>query len=404
MQAMILMRSLIAAMLAFGMAHAAWAQSGMTPEQAYVRAVSYMQVQLNRIDTDNRIHQAKATGERLAMRAELDAALKELASLRADASKSKAAAAALQAFAADDAAGGLDALEAEAKTKSAAALKDWKRVGALAFAVDSQRAVRAYQEALKLAPDDTETLSRLGLLYARLGNIGEARALAEKLAVSADPAIKARGLINLGRMRLSQDQPQFADAFGRQAGEAARAAKSEALQAEALFLQGSAAEAQGHWGQAEGFQTAALRGFVALGDEVGQAESLVRLAAVARLRNSWGISDARLREAFAIYEKRNDQIGLTQVSLGLGETAMVRNSAVEATGWFYRAQRGFQMLGDRAGQADAQKGLGDAAAARGSMPEACLNWRGSRALYAQLGASVGAPAQEIDKNLREKCR
>jgi hypothetical protein len=67
--------------------------------------------------------------------------------LNAEAGKSKAVATALAAFAENDAAGGLDALEAEAQRKSRAALADWKRIGALAFASDTRRAIRAGRSA-----------------------------------------------------------------------------------------------------------------------------------------------------------------------------------------------------------------------------------------------------------------
>jgi tetratricopeptide (TPR) repeat protein len=245
---MIASRSLLMAALAALLCAMAWAQASMTADQAYVRAVSFMQGELNRIEVDNRIRNAKAMGERIAMQAQLDAALKELAALRAESSKNKAAAAALTAFAANDAAGGLDALEAQAKARSAAALKDWKQIGALAFASDTERALRAYREALKIAPDDVEALSRFGWLAARVGDLAGANDAAGRLLQNPDPAVKARGGLDAARIAMMQDNPQRAEAFYKQALEPARSAKAAALEAEAVLGLASAAQAQGQWG------------------------------------------------------------------------------------------------------------------------------------------------------------
>lgn len=401
---MLALRSLLAALVVALIAVAASAQSSMTPDQAYVRAVSFMQGELNRIEVDNRIRQAKATGERMQLKTQLDAALRELAALKAEAGKSKAAAAALTAFAENDAAGGLDALEAEAKSKSAAALKDWKRVGALAFASDTPRAVRAYREALKIAPDDVEALSRLGWLATRVGDFAGANEAAARLLQSADPAVRARGGLDAARLAMAQDNPLRAEAFYKQALEPARAAKSLALEAEAVLGLAATAQTQGQWGRAEALGKDALAAFRSLKDEAGAAEALRALAAAGLLRGIWVQSEAYLSEALAIYQRRDDQVGVAATQLGLGETAMNRKSPIEASGRFREAMQGFQRLGDRAGQADATKGIGDAAAARGAMPEACLNWRMAQGLYAQSGAFAGAPSKAVADSVRTQCR
>ena len=54
------LRPWLIALVAVLLAATAWAQSSMTPDQAYVRAVSFMQGELNRIEADNRIRHAKA--------------------------------------------------------------------------------------------------------------------------------------------------------------------------------------------------------------------------------------------------------------------------------------------------------------------------------------------------------
>ena len=398
------LRPWLIALVAVLLAATAWAQSSMTPDQAYVRAVSFMQGELNRIEADNRIRHAKATGERVQLKAQLDAAMRELAALKAEAGKNKAAAVALAAFADNNAAGGLDALEAEAQKKSRAALADWKRIGALAFASDTRRAIRAYQEAQKLAPEDVEIQSRLAWLFTRIGAFGEARDIAYKMMDATDPAVRARGFFDAGRIALAQDNAMQANALFRQGLEPARAAKSQRLEAEGLSGLAAAAQAQGLWGQSEALQRQALALYAALKDDTGRAEGLVRLAAAQRLIGSWGQAEMALREAAQIYEAQNDAAGLAAVNLGLGEAAMIRGSPIEATMRFQSAQQGFRMLDDRAGQADAAKGLGDAADKRGSAREACMNWQFARALYAQSGAFVGAPSQAVDKNLREKCR
>lgn len=174
--------------------------------------------------------------------------------MNAEAGKSKAVATALAAFAENDAAGGLDALEAEAQRKSRAALADWKRIGALAFASDTRRAIRAYQEAQKLAPDDVDIQSRLAWLFTRVGAFGQARDIAYKMMDANDPAVRARGFYDAGRIALAQDNAMQANALFRQGLEPARAAKSQRLEAEGLSGLAAAAQAQGLWGQSEGLQ------------------------------------------------------------------------------------------------------------------------------------------------------
>jgi hypothetical protein len=383
---------------------AALAQASMSADVAYVRAVSYFQGELNRMEVDRRIDRAKANAEARAVRAQLAAALKELETLRAEAGRSKAAAAALDAFAAADPAKGLDALEAEAQAKAQSALADWKRIGALAFASDTSRAVRAYEEALKLAPSDAETLSRLGWLYTRIGAIAAARDLAARLIASPDPALRARGLLDSARGALAQDNPLRAEGFYAQALEPARAARSPALEAEAIAGLAATADLQGNWAKADGLYKETLAAFRAAKDEAGEADALIGTAAVARQRGIWPPAEAALTQAAAILERLNDRAGLAAVQLGLGQTAMVRGSPIAAHAQFRTALRAFEALGDRAGQADAAKGIGDAAFALKSVPEACLNWRRAHGLYAQTGAFSGAQAKGVDDALAKSCR
>ena len=164
--------------------------STFSGDEAYVRAVTYMQQEINRLEADRKIERATEAGETAKLQERLAAAERALKELR-DAPGDAAKAAALQDFAAGDGAAGLDVLEKAAGAKASAAAADWRRIGDLAFGLDTARALRAYEKAFALVPEDFATAIYLARLRKEAGNLAGARqaALAAQSAARGDREI-----------------------------------------------------------------------------------------------------------------------------------------------------------------------------------------------------------------------
>lgn len=73
--------------------------------------------------------------------------------------------------------------------------EDWKRIGALAFLDSTERAISAYEQALRFDPNDVEALDRLAYLYGRVGRADQREVFARRLQSLPSADANVRGLI-----------------------------------------------------------------------------------------------------------------------------------------------------------------------------------------------------------------
>ncbi len=124
---------------------------------------------------------------------------------------------ALARIAEGDVAGGLDALEAAAEAATADAVARWRHVGALADAVDTERARAAYARAVALGSRDPWDAIFLARLHRRAGDLGAALATIEAATAALDPTdacTRAALHAEIGDVRRAQGDLQAAlDAY-----------------------------------------------------------------------------------------------------------------------------------------------------------------------------------------------
>lgn len=398
------MQNILTAIAALVLATGAGPAS-MTADEAYARAVTYFEGRFNRMAAEAAEKNALQVAEARNLKAELAAAKRELSALRVQAAAADdKASEALAAFAAGDADAGLDAIEAGARANAEQALAQWKRLGALAFPIDTDRAIAAFETAQKLAPGDPAVIQSLARLYLRQGRPAEAAALSQKLLESTDPALKAQGYLLSGdafaeRGMLLQAQAQYQEALAQ-----AATAKDGAAQGAALARLGRTSRTLGQLPAAEGYLKQGLERLRAAGDKEGEAAALMALGATMAERKATALAEAQQKEALALYETLDDRPGQAAALAALGETARLQGFAQIAEGHLRRALKLARALEAKTLQARITLGLGQTAEARKAPAEACLQYRQAAGLFVQAGAGQGPELKSAEAGVKANCR
>jgi len=374
--------------------------ASMSADDAYVRAVAYIETRFNALRVEQAASDAVAAAEAARLRGELASARKELAALKARADAPSRTI--IDAFAAGDPSAGLEAAEAEARKASSDAGARWLQIAALAAPFEPQRAIAAYREALRLKPDDSARLA-LAALLTRVGDAGSAVQIAQDVAKTADLALRAKALIAWGDAARGSTGELKAKALYTEAADAARTAKDRATELDALTRLAAAAIRAGDPPVWEGRLKEALAAAAALDDRIRGADAAVALAEAYLQRGIWPPAATYAAEALEIYQASNDPIGQATATMALGRAAMARPSPGLAEMHFRSALRLYEAAQAKLGQADALAELGAAVSKQNRAPEACLTWRRASGLYASAGA-FSAPQAETVRTALQTCR
>lgn len=260
-------------------------------------------------------------------------------------------------------AGGVALLEQRARARDAQApandpvaqlarAEDWKQVGAAAFLDNTERAIAAYENARRFAPNDPVVLDQLAWLYGRQAREDERRAAAQQLTMLQSPESRIRGMIHLADIYLDRSDGRSARPYVEQAlalatehnllrqqstllsflagcqmlerdvrdaeRSAARAleiSRTNGFQYEeatALFIQGTIHFGRGtgsligrqpHLRRAEETYAQVQAIFESRNDEISVAQLLIRRGHVARLMEDLPLSEQRLRRAIEILSR-----------------------------------------------------------------------------------------------------
>jgi tetratricopeptide (TPR) repeat protein len=95
--------------------------------------------------------------------------------------------------------------------------EDWKQVGAAAFLDNTNRAISAYENALRFAPQDPIVLDQLAWLYGRQAREEDRRSAAQQLTMLQAPESRVRGLIHLADIYLDKSDGRGARPYVDQA-------------------------------------------------------------------------------------------------------------------------------------------------------------------------------------------
>ena len=181
------------------------------------------------------------------------------------------------------------------------ASETWVEAGAIYAASDTQKAIEAYEEAVRLDPLNPEAANGLGPLYERVGKVQEADALYRSI-------LDGRG----------KEEPVW---------------RAKALGNLALL-----AESRGDWADAEAGIIEAMGIFEAEGDQVSVAKALVNLGRIGQSSEELDKSERYSKRGMAL----SKEIGLTKgeaIALAnLGYVEMARNNNEGARDYFTQAE------------------------------------------------------------------
>lgn len=221
----------------------------------------------------------------------------------------------------------------------AAAAGRWFAIGVLAEAVDPQRAITAYENALERAPDDPRTLDRLGGVQLEQGDDDRAEALIQNalaLAIAAEnEPEQARIQSSLGALAWMRGDFEAADGHYARSLELADLNGDLVQSARQLGNRGLIASALGDFASAEIFYDRAYRLMEEAEDTLGKAMARNNLANIYLQRGELDRAEDMYRLTLAELEAAGQPQLASMTMASLGNIAESRGD-MEAADRFYQ--------------------------------------------------------------------
>ena len=206
---------------------------------------------------------------------------------------------------------------------SEAAAASWREAGALYYSLDTEQAVRSYQAADELEPDNPETLDMLGYSLSRAGRFEEAQAALDRcLASSPAPGVQASALLGLGDIAKQRGQYDEAHGHFSRAFELAEARDLDEKKIRSLHALAILDRERGDVIAAGEKLQQALELAEAIDDENLTAKMLSALGVQAAARQDWAEARRLISAALDIYRARNDLAGQNNTIGNLGAIAL----------------------------------------------------------------------------------
>jgi tetratricopeptide (TPR) repeat protein len=319
--------------------------------------------------------------------------------------------------------------------------EDWKQVGAAAFLDNTERAISAYENARRFAPQDATVLDQLAWLYGRQAREADRRVAAQQLTMLQEPESRVRGLIHLADIHLDQTDGRGARPYVDQAlalatehnllkqramllsflagcqmlerdfRDAERSAASAVElsrangfrfeEATGLFIQGtihfgrgagSLFGRQGHMRRAEESYEQVQAIFEDQGDEIALAQILIRRGHVSRLMDDLPLSEQRLRRALEILTRLGVRARFGFAQHQLATTLAEQGNYAEAIPLFRSAVQLARETDQTIYEAGALYDWASAESRRHNRPEACRLARESEAAFRRAPGQGGQAA------------
>jgi DNA-binding winged helix-turn-helix (wHTH) protein/tetratricopeptide (TPR) repeat protein len=253
----------------------------------------------------------------------------------------------------------------------AAAAESWSEAGAIYYTTDVAEAVRCYEEALALQPDNAEYAAQLGFAYVRAGRLDDAvDVFGRGLNARPDDPVLIDTLRGLGTAaRLKAEFGVAREHFDRAIG---IARDTGDLRREGLLLLqlGSIASSQGNLELARSDYETVIERAEEIGDEHMLSRALNNFGIVLARTEDYAGANSAFTRAYEIDLARNDLAGQSQSIGNLGASALRSGNLDEATEHLSRSIEIGRELGDQRSIALDLTNLGSIAASRGDFPQA----------------------------------
>lgn len=281
---------------------------------------------------------------------------------------------------------GLDTLLQLAKNA-----EDYKRIGALAAAAETERALAAYNAALRLAPSDLAARAELGALLYQQGDYAAAEQAFRVIVNSAgaEPEWRASASFSLGQIALRVKNPSGAQQLFEQALESYERASDRAGAAKTLSQLGALAASRRQYEAAAGYFSQAVQASEQLGRKETIAQALSEQAAFQGQQGERQAAEDGYKRALTLYQRAGDKAGVAAASMQLGRLALAGGEERSAEKQFERAVELYQAQGRREEAANAMIGLGQTHLARKRPKEAEARFYEALSLHRALGREAG---------------
>ncbi|MBL8547596.1 MAG: tetratricopeptide repeat protein [Hyphomonadaceae bacterium] len=299
---------------------------------------------------------------------------------------SKEAATQLAEFA-NDPLGQVDAMLARARTAA-----EFKEAGDLAFLLDTDRAMRAYERALALDPNDLDNLCKLGRCHYRIGATNEARGIWNGLidtAQSRDPTVFCKALIGLASCCYRESDITASRTFAHRALGAAQAVGARKVEAAALLSLGTAAALQDSTAEAENYFNDALAIGQALDDKGVQAEAISRRALLLDASGNHDEAIELLNKSLSLARESGDLRSQADSLLCLGNATSGKQDYPAAKSHYQAALAAYGQIGDKENAATVMGNLGNVVEELGDLGEASRLQTEALAMHRELGKKEG---------------
>jgi tetratricopeptide (TPR) repeat protein len=331
---------------------------------------------------------------------------------------------------------------------------EWKRIGALAFLDNTDRAISAYQQALTFAPNDAAILDQLGELYSRQARWNERISVGERLVGLEDPEAQTKGLFNIADSYLEEGQPSKARPSAERCVTIARSAKVSRFESRCLSLLAGASAQEQNFVDAERVANQALTiarsgGYdyeagmalyilavtgeqrvatmppadrrkalqdvdriyeqlehagPAVNDPAAAAAVMVNRGRVALALGDFATAESRLRKALASMEGSRTTGRISYVEQELGRALVAQNRINEAIPYFSSSVQKAREAKEPGYEAVALMAWAAAEASRSNRSEACRLAQESYRVYVEGVPELRAVHQRAEQQVKQFCR
>ena len=196
---------------------------------------------------------------------------------------------------------------AEGRAANQQAAEAARHLGALAFLHDTQKAIQAYRQAVKLDPDNASGWNQLGHLLKRIGDLSGSEEAYQKVLTSGESTksdiIKAVAYGNLGILYQTRGELDQAEAMYRKALEIDEALGRKEGMANQYGNLGILYQTRGELDQAEAMYRKALEIQEALGLKEGMASQYGNLGILYQTRGELDQAETIYRKSLLLFQQ-----------------------------------------------------------------------------------------------------
>ncbi len=291
--------------------------------------------------------------------------------------------------------------EAEGRKANKEAATAARHLGALAYMNNPKEALRAYQKAVELDPNNADGWNELGKLLQRTGELAQAEAAFRKVLVLVeahqDKQWQVKAIANLGNVYLTRGELDKAEEMHRKALALDQALDSKEGMAADYGNLGLVYERRREIDKAEEMHRKALALDQVLGSKEGMARDYANLGLVHDTRGELDKAEEMHRKALALDQDLDSKEGMAADYGNLGIVYERRRELDKAEEMYRKALELFQALGSKEGMAEDYSHLGSLYKKRGDLAQAEELWRKSLRLFQKMGAMQHPYAKKVQR-------